>query len=137
MEPTKGQLIAAAHYRRHAKDFDGCTFTDRDAEAQFMCETYGGEYYFPYNRRNTEGKFNGFAVGKHILDIDKKSYAQDLMAGDMCKADFLFDILTKDEIGEYILHDKHADIVHAHLEALGIAHIFPSRLFAFSNSNNA
>src|SRR3989304_8292455 len=100
--PTQNWLRVAKEYKLHAKDWENCcTFTDEDALAQYMSETYGGEHFFSYARRNPDGKYNGFAVGKHWMDVMQAYYVQDILQGDFCKAEYAQVISTVNLAGKF------------------------------------
>lgn len=120
MKPTDKWLKVAEEYRIHAKDWENCcTFTEEDAEAQFMSETYGHEHYFPYTRRNANGKYNGYAVGKHWQGVMEAYYRQDVGNGDFCKAEYAqVELMVRpDRKFDIVLNYPHSEEVFSCIEA--------------------
>lgn len=87
--PTEKWHRAAEQYKLHASDFvNCCSFTEEDAVAQFAAESLGGEFAFPYTKKNKDAKFNGYAVGKHWQGVMESYYREDIVNGHFCKAEF-------------------------------------------------
>lgn len=95
-------LDIADKYMLHAQDWKHiCSFTQEDLEAQFMSETFGNQYYINYNSKNKNGKYNGYAVGKHWIGVMNSYYIQDIRDGNFSKSEFKSKTkVENDETGE-------------------------------------
>lgn len=90
-KPSKNWLRMGNVYKFFAKDYPETDFSDNAMLAMFRAETYGGEYKFGYYDR-TDGKFNGYAVGKHLMDIQIAMWYEDLSQfGQLTKFELMTD----------------------------------------------
>ncbi len=76
MSVSKAWLKSANLYKFFARTYDGLDFSDEAAEAMFNYESKGiGNVSY---QQKVDGKFNGFAVGKHLMDIQMAMWREDL-----------------------------------------------------------
>lgn len=75
---SRGFLMAASAYRRHARGFAG-DYSERALKEQYEHETLGREV----------SETNGFAVGKKFLDVTLKAQRQDFAEGLFTKRELL------------------------------------------------
>lgn len=76
-KPTKKWLKMGKVYKFFAQDFINADFSEDAKSEMFMAETYGDQYNFKYyDLRN--GKINGYALGKHLMDIQLAMWDEDL-----------------------------------------------------------
>lgn len=76
MKVSKKWLKTAQLYKFFSKDYQGLDFSDSAAEAMYNYETYG-EGRVTYHEK-VDGLYNGFAVGKHLMDIQIATWNEDL-----------------------------------------------------------
>lgn len=75
-------MDTAKVYIHFAKAFDAgdSDFSDAAAWKMYQAESLGGEHNFPYYEK-TDGKFNGFALGKHFMDLQLAMWKEDIQDG--------------------------------------------------------
>lgn len=85
---TKNWWESAEVYRFFARGFGNLDFSEQAAIDMFNQETHGRpkfEYYEP----RYDGKCNGYAVGKHWMDVTLAMWREDLTAGILLKTELL------------------------------------------------
>jgi hypothetical protein len=101
-KPTKKWLKMGEVYKFFAKDFDQADFSDRAKLDMFKAESYGGEFNFEY-REFRNGKLNGYAVGKHLMDIQLAMWNEDLTQfGQLTRRELMLD-KALEPIREFLL----------------------------------
>jgi hypothetical protein len=94
-KPTKKWLKMGEVYKFFAKDFTQADFSDKAKLDMFKAESYGGEYNFEY-RELRNGKLNGYAVGKHLMDIQLAMWQEDLSQfGQLTRRELMIDEAMK------------------------------------------
>ncbi len=76
MNVSKRWLKSATLYKFFARTYSGLDFSDAAAEAMYDYETYG-KGYVSYAEK-VDGKYNGYAVGKHLMDVQLAMWREDL-----------------------------------------------------------
>lgn len=70
---------------------DSMDFTPEAAKAFYGYESTGTPRV-AYHEKQPNGLYNGFAVGKHWMDVQLSMWAEDLMRGDIAKCELLDDL---------------------------------------------
>jgi hypothetical protein len=73
-----------------AYDCGDADFSDEAALRMYKAESLGGSHKFPYYE-NIDGKFNGYALGKHFMDLQLKMWKEDIQSGILFKYELLDD----------------------------------------------
>ena len=76
---SKAFLLAASAYRRQVKERTDLDFSKEALAQQYLYETFG--------RGNPNPKYNGYTLGKWILDVTISSMYEDHQAGLVTKAE--------------------------------------------------
>lgn len=82
MKPTNRWLRMAEIYKRFARpNAQICDFSDKAAEAMFDFESQGiGDLRLNLFNKMDDGKFNGFAIGKHWMDVTISMWKEEMRA---------------------------------------------------------
>ncbi len=93
----KYQKIAEA-YRYFAKDFSGSAdFSMNAQENMYSFETFGSPR-IKYSEPDSTGMYNGYAIGKHWMDVTLAMWREDIHNGYLTK----FEIINDDEIPNFV-----------------------------------
>lgn len=87
-QPSKKYERICPVYEYFASSFD-VDLSDEAKVRFYNYETFGTpivKYYEPYN-----GMFNGYAVGKHWMDVNMAMYKEDLLARNLTKFEIYSD----------------------------------------------
>ena len=77
-------------YKIFAHDYlHCCSFDEKAAQDMFVAESLGK--FLAYNSKNENGKFNGYAVGKHWMDVTISMWAEDIKTGMLRKKEITDD----------------------------------------------
>jgi hypothetical protein len=92
MKPSKKWMATAKVYVFFAKayDFECADFSDEAALKMYQAESLGGSYKFSYHEK-FNGNFNGYALGKHFMDLQLKMWKEDIIDGILLKRELIFD----------------------------------------------
>lgn len=87
-KPSKRYREIAALYRRFAKDWeDCCDFSEQSLMDMYISESLGSIRL--EMTKNSEGKYNGYFVGKKWLDVMLATWAEDIRDGILFKSEIL------------------------------------------------
>lgn len=111
MPVSKAWLKSANLYKFFARTYEGLDFSDEAAEAMYHYESSGIGHVNHYDK--VDGKVNGYAVGKHAMDIQLAMWREDLNDPFMLTKFELFNDPELKEI-EWFLRDQF-DIIPLHL----------------------
>lgn len=87
---TDKWLKQAEAYKYVASGYDKLDFSNAAAEAMFSYESFG-EPSLRYYSKNEGGLYNGYAVGKHAMDVMLAFWREDLLKGLLSKHELLQD----------------------------------------------
>jgi hypothetical protein len=95
-------MVTAKVYIHFATAYDcsDADFSDEAALKMYKAESLGGPHKFPYHEK-TDGKFNGYALGKHFMDLQMTMWKEDIKSGILFKHELLNDSALK-PINEFI-----------------------------------
>ena len=96
MDVSKKWLKSAQLYKFFARTYDGLDFSDAAGEAMYHYESSGIGHVNHYDKVN--GLINGYAVGKHLMDIQLAMWWEDLSRPFMLTKYELFNDHELDEI---------------------------------------
>lgn len=84
-------------YKFFANDFSGSAdFSEQAKRDMYSYETFGApvrKYNIMYN-----GQYNGYAIGKHWMDVTLAMWREDIIAGNLTK----FELFNDNEIPEFV-----------------------------------
>lgn len=95
--PTKKWLKQCESYKYFSKDWESCcSYTEEDQRICFLQESQG--YVYPYTKRNEDGKYNGYLVGKHWMDVNLSMWREDMKDGML----YQFELIEDPEIPDVV-----------------------------------
>lgn len=87
-QPSKKYKRIAEAYRFYASNIDA-DFSEKALIEFFNYETFG-KPVIKYNQ-TYDGMYNGYAIGKHWLDVNLAMYREDILIGNLTKYELLQD----------------------------------------------
>ena len=75
---------SAEMYKYFSKGFGSLSFSDKAAKDMYDYESTGKPIFQYYDKRYN-GKCNGYAVGKHWMDVNIAMWKEDMLSGMILK----------------------------------------------------
>src|SRR3569832_393105 len=77
MKPSNKWRKTAEVYKFFARNHPMVDFSEESALKMYQAESLGGKYKFPYYELSNN-TYNGYAVGKHLMDMHLKMWREDI-----------------------------------------------------------